>query len=82
VAGIEYKNLRAPPKGGPRVFDEMLEKPCMYHWGPVKHTLKECGMMKRYFSGGALGKGDLGKRPKEDKGRKRMMTFLSSITAS
>jgi hypothetical protein len=39
-------------------------------------------MMKRYFSGGALGKGDLGKRPKEDKGRKRMMTFLSSITAS
>jgi hypothetical protein len=46
----------------------MLEKPCMYHWGPVKHTLKECGMMKRYFSGGAPGKGDLGKRPKEDKG--------------
>jgi hypothetical protein len=51
-----------------RVFDKMLEKPCPYHRGPVKHTLKECGMMKRYFSGGAQGKGDPGKRPKEDKG--------------
>jgi hypothetical protein len=46
----------------------MLEKPCPYHQGPVKHTLKECGMMKRYFSRGAQGKGDPCKRSKEDKG--------------
>jgi hypothetical protein len=68
VAAVEHMNPRAPPEGGPGVFDEMLEKPCPYHRGPVKHTLKECGMMKRYFSRGAHGKGDPGKRPEEDKG--------------
>jgi hypothetical protein len=46
----------------------MLEKPCPYHRGQVKHTLKECGMMKHYFSRGAQGKGDSDKRPKVDKG--------------
>jgi hypothetical protein len=61
-------NPRAPPEGGSRVFDEMLKKPCPYHQGLVKHTLKECGMMKCYFSMGAQGKGDPSKRPKEDKG--------------
>jgi hypothetical protein len=45
----------------------MLEKPCPYHRGQVKHTLKECGMIKHYFFGGTPGKSDLGKRPKEDK---------------
>jgi hypothetical protein len=52
VATIECKNPRASPKGGPGVFDEMLDKPCPYHRGPIKHTLKECGMMKHYFFGG------------------------------
>jgi hypothetical protein len=46
----------------------MLEKPCPYHRGPVKHTLKECVKIKRYFSRGAQGKGDPGKRPEEEKG--------------
>jgi hypothetical protein len=41
VAVAERKNPRAPPEGGPRVFDEMLEKSCPYHWGPVKHAHKE-----------------------------------------
>jgi hypothetical protein len=45
----------------------MLEKPCPYHQGSVKHILKECGMMKRYFYGGAKEKGDQGKKPEEDK---------------
>jgi hypothetical protein len=53
VAAIECKHPWAPPEGGPRVFDEMLDKLCLYHRGLVKHTLKECGMTKRYFSGGA-----------------------------
>jgi hypothetical protein len=53
VAIAKRKNPRAPPEGGPGVFDEMLEKSCPYHRGPVKHTLKECGMIKHYFSGGA-----------------------------
>jgi hypothetical protein len=71
VATTERKNLRAPPEGGPGVFDEMLVKLCRYYRGSVKHTLKECGMMKRYFSGGAQGKGDAGKRPEDDKGNGR-----------
>jgi hypothetical protein len=68
VAAAERKNPRTPPEGGPVVFDEMLDKPCSYHRGLVKHTLKECGMMKCYFSRGAQGKGNPGKRPEEDKG--------------
>ena len=28
----------------------MLKKPCPYHQGPVKHTLKECTMLRRYYA--------------------------------
>jgi hypothetical protein len=68
VAVTEHKKPQAPPEGGLGVFDEMLEKPCPYYWGPVKHTLKECGKIKHYFSRGAQGKGDPSKRPEEEKG--------------
>jgi hypothetical protein len=68
VAAAECKNPQASPEGGLGVFDKMLQKPCPYHQGLVKHTLKECGMMKCYFSEGAQWKGNPGKRPKEDKG--------------
>jgi hypothetical protein len=27
----------------------MLKEPCPYHRGPVKHTLEECDMLRRYF---------------------------------
>jgi hypothetical protein len=27
----------------------MLNEPCPYHQGPVKHTLEECVMLQRYF---------------------------------
>jgi hypothetical protein len=27
----------------------MLKKSCPYHRGPIKHTLEECGMLRRYF---------------------------------
>ena len=27
----------------------MLKKPWPYHQGPVKHTLKECTMLRRYY---------------------------------
>jgi hypothetical protein len=46
----------------------MIDKPCLYHRGSVKHTLKECGMMNCYFSRVAQGKGDPSKRPEDDKG--------------
>jgi hypothetical protein len=29
----------------------MLEAPCPYHKGPVKHALKGCNLMKSYLSG-------------------------------
>jgi hypothetical protein len=39
---------RAAPRG-PRVFDDMLQKPCPYHKTPVNHTLEQCDMLKRFY---------------------------------
>jgi hypothetical protein len=48
VATAEHRNHRKPP-GGANLFDKMLKEPCLYHQGPVKHTLEECVMLRRYF---------------------------------
>jgi hypothetical protein len=48
VAAAEHMNPRKPP-GGANMFDKMLTESCPYHQGPVKHTLKECVMLRRYF---------------------------------
>jgi hypothetical protein len=32
------------------MFDDMLKKPCSYHKTPVNHTLKQCDMLKKYYS--------------------------------
>jgi hypothetical protein len=48
VAAAERRNPRKPP-GGAGVFDKMLKESCPYHQGPVKHTLEECVMLRRYF---------------------------------
>jgi hypothetical protein len=48
VATVEHRNPRKPP-GGANLFDKMLKESCPYHQGPVKHTLKECVMLRRYF---------------------------------
>jgi hypothetical protein len=68
MAAVERKNNRPPPAGAPGVFYEMLEKSCPYHRGSIKHTLQECSMTKRYFSGSAKGKGNQRQKPGEDKG--------------
>jgi hypothetical protein len=47
VAAAEHRNLWKPP-GGANLFDKMLKESCPYHQGPVKHTLKECVMLRRY----------------------------------
>jgi hypothetical protein len=39
---------RAAPRD-PRVFDDMLKKPCPYHKTPVNHTLEQCDMLKRFY---------------------------------
>jgi hypothetical protein len=48
VAAAEHRNPRKPPRGV-NTFDKMLKKLCPYHRGPVKHTLEECDMLRRYF---------------------------------
>jgi hypothetical protein len=40
---------RSAPQG-PRVFDDMLKKPCPYHKTPVNHTFEQCDMLKKYYS--------------------------------
>jgi hypothetical protein len=48
VAAAEHMNPRKPP-GGANLFDKMLKESCPYHQGPIKHTLEECIMLRRYF---------------------------------
>jgi hypothetical protein len=48
VAAAEHRNPRKPPRGV-KTFDKMLKESCPYHRGPVKHTLEECDMLRRYF---------------------------------
>jgi hypothetical protein len=48
VAAAEHRNPRKPPRGT-NLFDKMLKESCPYHQGPVKHTLEECVMLRRYF---------------------------------
>jgi hypothetical protein len=48
VAAAEHRNPRKP-SGGANLFDKMLKESCPYHQGPVKHTLEECIMLRRYF---------------------------------
>jgi hypothetical protein len=48
VAVVEHKNSWKP-SGGANTFDKILMESCPYHRGPVKHTLEECDMLRRYF---------------------------------
>jgi hypothetical protein len=48
VTAAEHRNPRKPP-GGANLFDKMLKESCPYHQAPVKHTLEECVMLRRYF---------------------------------
>jgi hypothetical protein len=57
VAAAEHRNPRKPP-GGANLFDKMLKESCPYHQGPVKHTLEECFMLRRYFHKAGLPAGD------------------------
>jgi hypothetical protein len=48
VAAAEHRNPQKP-LGGANLFDKMLKESCPYHQGPIKHTLEECVMLRRYF---------------------------------
>jgi hypothetical protein len=56
VAAVERKTAR--PKGSPTkpaltkdLFNRLLDALCPHHEVPVKHTLRECRLMKNYVKG-------------------------------
>jgi hypothetical protein len=60
----------------------MLKESCPYHRGPVKHTLEECDMLRRYFNKAgpsAEGGKDQGNNKKGGDGKK---SSQRSTTAS
>jgi hypothetical protein len=55
VAAVEHKT--SCPKGNPTKpapskehFERLLDAPCPHHEVPVKHTLRECRLMKNYVN--------------------------------
>jgi hypothetical protein len=81
VAAAEHRNPRKPP-GGANMFEKMLKESCPYHRGPIKHTLEECDMLRRYFNkAGPLVEG--GKdQGNNKKGATRKRSSRRSTTAS
>jgi hypothetical protein len=67
VAAIEHRNPRKPP-GGANLFDKMLKESCPYHQGPIKHTLEERVMLRRYFHKTGPPAGDVKGRDDDKKG--------------
>ena len=64
------------------MFDKMLKESCPYHMGPIKHTLEECDMLRRYFNKGGPSAED-GKDPGNNKkGATRKRSSRRSTTAS
>jgi hypothetical protein len=40
------------------VFDDMLNKSCLYHKTPVNHTLEQCDMLNKYYNCAATKEGE------------------------
>ena len=66
VVAADGKNPRGPARG-PGLFDDMLKKPYPYHQGPVKHTLEECTMLRRYYARLGLPNDDAKKKDAGDR---------------
>jgi hypothetical protein len=81
VTAAEHRNPRKPP-GGAGAFDEMLREPCPYHQGPVKHTLEECVMLRRYFYKAGPPAEDSKGHDNNKKGATREKSSWRSTTAS
>ena len=81
VAAAEHRNPQKPPRGA-NMFNKKLKESCPYHRGPVKHTLEECDMLRRYFikaGSSAEGGKDQGNNKK---GATRKRSSRRSTTAS
>ena len=53
VAAADRQGGQKPTKGTPNHFEKLLEGPCLNHDFSVKHLLKDCGLMRRFLSGGS-----------------------------
>ena len=53
VATVDRKGGRKPTEGTPNHFEKLLEGPCPNYAFPIKHMYKDCGLMKRFLSGGS-----------------------------
>ena len=62
VAAADRKGGRKPTEGAPNHFEKMLEGSCSNHTFPVKHLLKDCGLMRKFLARSA-NKGEQGKEP-------------------
>jgi hypothetical protein len=81
VAVAEHRNPQKLP-GGVGAFDKMLKEPCPYHQGPVKHTLEECVMLRRYFHKAGPPAEDGKGQGNNKKGAARKRSSPRSTTAS
>jgi hypothetical protein len=54
-------------------FKKLLEATCLHHSYPVKHKLKDCTLMKKFMTSGALSKD---RKPGGDPGRKSAAPIL------
>ena len=62
MAATDRRGGRKPVEGTLNHFEKLFEGPCSNHAFPVKHLYKDCGLMKRFLSGGS-DKGEHGKDP-------------------
>ena len=60
MATADRRGGQKPTEGTPNHFEKLLEGPCMNHAFPIKRLYKDCGLMKRFLSGGS-NKGEHGK---------------------
>jgi hypothetical protein len=62
VVAAERKGKKASAEDAPDHFKKMLEGPCPNHAYPIKHTYKDCGLMKKFLFEGSK-KEDREKKP-------------------
>ena len=53
MAGADHKGSWKPAEGTLNHFEKLLEGPCPNHAFPVKHLLKDYGLMRRFLFGGS-----------------------------
>ena len=62
MAAADPRGGWKPMEGTPNHFEKLLEGPCPNHAFPVKHLLKDCGLMQKFLSGSS-NMGEQGKEP-------------------